>query len=169
MQFCEGFRAKNRPGSIEDARWHSYGANKAHGLRRTNDDKAQAVKAALGHPNAARLSNYQIAAHCGVAESTVRNYRAELDASSQFAKMRREREVTRGGQTYIQDTTNIGRRPAVPTFTPEPDSEPLPFTDPPDGEWALCRKFPTLPGRSHFGEFLAGQGELLWATLGYLG
>lgn len=127
-------RADIRPGSIEDARWHSYGANNTHGLRRSNEDKAQAVKAALAHPNAAKLSNVQIADHCGISEITVRRYRAELDASSTLSKIA-ERQVTRGGQTYTQDTTNIGRRPAVSTFTPEPDPDPLPFTDPPDGDW----------------------------------
>ena len=57
------------------------------------------------HPNAARLSNYEIARHCGVAETTVRNWRQELP-STQNAQIKR---VTRNGTTYWQDTINIGK------------------------------------------------------------
>jgi hypothetical protein len=38
-----------RQGTVADAQWYSYGVNKSHGLRRTNDDKQRAVKAALSH------------------------------------------------------------------------------------------------------------------------
>ena len=37
-------------GTLPDAQWHSYSVNKTHGLRRTNEDKERAVKAALAHP-----------------------------------------------------------------------------------------------------------------------
>ena len=62
-------------GTVQDAQWHSYSVNKTHGLQRTNDDKARAVKAALAHPRAERKSNVEIAEHCGVDEKTVRKYR----------------------------------------------------------------------------------------------
>jgi len=75
-------------GTLEDAQWHSYGVNKAHGLRRTNRDKERAVKAALSHLKADELSNVQIAEHCGVDEKTVRKYRQQLRSTSEFPKSR---------------------------------------------------------------------------------
>lgn len=95
-------------GTQSDAQWYSYSVNKVHGLRRTNPDKERAVKAALKHPRAAGMSSVDIARHCGVAESTVRNYRNQL--TSQNAKS------TAGGQRMRTgldgrtiNTANIGR------------------------------------------------------------
>lgn len=69
-------------GSLSDAQWHSFGVNKTHGLRRSNEDKKRAVQAALNHPQAAGKSNGQIAAHCGVDEKTVRKYRNGMTPTS---------------------------------------------------------------------------------------
>ena len=111
-------------GTFEDARWYSYGVNTAHGIRRTNEDKRRAVEAALKHSNAASMSNRDIARHCGVAESTIRNYRESL--SAQFAQIE-TREVTRNGTTYTMQTANIGTHqepePEPPTFFDEPDAQ----------------------------------------------
>lgn len=73
-------------GSLQDAQWHSYSVNKTHGLRRTNDDKERAVTAALHHPNAAQLSNRQIAEHCGVSEITVRRYRDRKETTATMSQ-----------------------------------------------------------------------------------
>ena len=67
-------------GTVEDARWYSYGVNQTHGLRRTNADKERAVRLALQHPNAQTLSNRRIAEHCGVTERTIRRYRQPSEA-----------------------------------------------------------------------------------------
>jgi hypothetical protein len=69
-------------GTLDDARWYSYGVNKTHGLRRTNVDKERAVRTALQHPKAAGLSNVQLAEHCGVHERTVRRYREKSEAAA---------------------------------------------------------------------------------------
>jgi len=95
-------------GTQSDAQWYSYGVNITHGLRRTNEDKERVVRAALRHPNASTFSNVQIANHCGVNEITVRRYRTEMEPSSTKSKMR---NVTRGGTTYRQNTSNIGKNP----------------------------------------------------------
>jgi len=102
-------------GTQADAQWASYGANPGHGLKRTNEDKKRAVLAALRHPNAASLSNVQIAAHVHVDEGTIRNYRTQMEASSEFPKIA-ERTVTRGSQTYTQNTANIGA--SQPQYAP---------------------------------------------------
>jgi len=68
-------------GTLEDAQWHSYKANSEHGLRRSNDDKKKAVKAALQHPAAAEMSDREIAIHVGVSNRMVSTYRKELNGT----------------------------------------------------------------------------------------
>jgi Homeodomain-like domain len=99
-----------RPGTLEDAQWYSYSANKAHGQRRSNEDKRRAVEAALRHPKAARLSVRRIAEHCGVSAMTVQRRREEISASVPKLQIA-ERTVNRGGSTYQLNTSNIGRLP----------------------------------------------------------
>lgn len=93
-------------GTLADAQWHSFSANKSHGLRRTNEDIERVVKAALAHPKAEGLSNYEIAAHCGVDEKTVRKYRNAMRPSTEVPQIR---TVTRCGTTYRQNVRNIGK------------------------------------------------------------
>jgi len=116
--FASGFDAIDcelRQGTLEDAQWYSFSANKANGLRRTNEDKQRAVKSALLHPRAAEMSNSAIARHVGVDEATVRNWRTRLAASSEIPKID-TRTVSRQGSTYQQRTAQIGRRrPAKPS------------------------------------------------------
>lgn len=92
-----------RQGTQQDAQWYSFGANKTNGLRRTNDDKHRAVRAALLHPNGAQLSNRQISAHVGVDEGTVRNWRDKLTAEIPQSPKRKGRD----GRTI--NVTNIGK------------------------------------------------------------
>lgn len=67
--------AEINPGTREDARWAAIGANKTHGLRRSNADKRRAVELALAmHPE---FSDRAIAEHCGVSERTVWTVRHE--------------------------------------------------------------------------------------------
>lgn len=95
-------------GTQSDAQWYSYSVNKAHGLRRTKEDRIRAIKAALRHPEGATRSDNQIAKHVGVNDKTVAKYRAQLELSSEIPKMR-ERSVKRNGKTYKQDVSQIGR------------------------------------------------------------
>ena len=61
------------PGTRTDAAWAAAGANTTHGLRRTNADKAYAVRMALSiRPED---SDRAIAAHVGVSDKTVAKYR----------------------------------------------------------------------------------------------
>jgi len=109
-------------GTLEEARWFSYGVNQAHGLRRTNDDKRKAVMAALRHPKGAKLSNVQIAEHCGVSEYLVRDCRKELESIFDIIEDK-TRTVTRGGKTYEQNTANIGKASATPAEVEENEEE----------------------------------------------
>jgi ParB-like chromosome segregation protein Spo0J len=63
-------------GTLDDARWLACGANKSHGLRRTNADKRKAARAALlARPH---LSDSALAEHVGVSGPMIGAYRAEL-------------------------------------------------------------------------------------------
>ncbi len=91
-------------GSQADAQWASYAANRAHGLRRTNEDKARAVQAALKHPNGASRSNREIGRYLGVDEGTVRHWREKLEAGAEIPPV--TQRTGADGKTY--DTSGIG-------------------------------------------------------------
>ena len=109
-------------GTIEDAQWYSFGANKSHGLMRSNDDKQRAVQAALRHPKCAGMSDNQIAKHVGVNAQTVANWRKKLEpVSSEIREMAaKTRTATRNGTTYEINTENIGKR--QPTEEPKEEA-----------------------------------------------
>lgn len=94
-------------GTLEDAQWYSFSANRANGLRRTNTDKQRAVKSALLHVKSRELSDHQIARHVGIDVKTVGNWRERL--SMEIPQIS-ARTVTRAGTTYQQNTAQIGKR-----------------------------------------------------------
>jgi len=71
-------------GDRSDARWYAISAkaNGQHGLRRTNADKARAVRMAL--QDRPGLSDRAIAEHVGVSHPTVTKYRSELENGGQL-------------------------------------------------------------------------------------
>lgn len=95
-------------GTREDAQWRSFGANTGHGLRRTNEDKERAVKAALQHPRAIKkqLGDEEIAEHCGVTPPTVAKYRKEM--ATTLKSLESPIRTGRDGRTI--DTTKIGKK-----------------------------------------------------------
>ena len=74
-------------------------------MRRTNADKARAVKAALKHPRGVKESNRKIAKHVGVSHATVIKYRQEMESTGQVDQS--PTRTGRDGRTI--DTTNIGK------------------------------------------------------------
>jgi hypothetical protein len=101
----EFIEAEVMQGTQIDAQWYSYGVNKDHGLRRTNEDKARAVKRALCHPQGAKRSDRDIAAHVGVTAPMVGKYRAQLEATCQIGKS----SDRIGGDGRTINTAHIGR------------------------------------------------------------
>lgn len=116
-----------RQGTMADAQWYSFSANKANGMRRTNDDKVRAVKSALRHCKGQR-SDRDIARHVGVDHHTVTKYRDDLVASGEVPQMQppstssdipkmhdgeipgeAARVVTRKGKSYTMRTGQIGK------------------------------------------------------------
>jgi hypothetical protein len=95
-------------GTKLDAEWLALTANQKHGLRRTREDMRRVVRLALLHPHGANLSDREIARHCGVHHETVGKIRKQLEASGEIRQIEK-RVVTRNGQTYQVDTSNIGK------------------------------------------------------------
>lgn len=96
-------------GELAEARWLSLAANKAHGVRRSNEDKAKAVARALRmRPD---LSDMAIASHVGVSNRMVGNHRAALDATLKNSKSPVSQTPTRVGRDgRAMNTSKIGRR-----------------------------------------------------------
>ncbi len=124
-----------RQGTLSDAQWHSFGANRSHGMRRTNDDKVRAVRAALKH--SPERSNHDIARHVGVSGDMICKYRAELEAAAAACSAgpaslpSKPRVVTRNGTTYTMRTCDIGRRfrkPIKPITGPTTAVAPTTYT-----------------------------------------
>lgn len=73
-------------GTVEDARWHAYGDNVSHGLRRTRADIERAVRLALGHPKGQNQSDVALGKYLGVSHATVANWRKRLETPNPRSK-----------------------------------------------------------------------------------
>ncbi len=100
-------------GTRRDAILYSVGANAAHGLRRTNEDKRKAVTIMLEDKEWSQWSNREIAKQCGVAESSVRRTRESHTAPlAQYEKNLKNNRTfihPRTGEPSQMNTGNIGR------------------------------------------------------------
>ena len=93
-----------RQGTRRDAILYSVGANEAHGLRRTNDDKRRAVLTLLNDAEWAMWSDREIARRCNVSDKTVASLRPVT------ADFRSERTyTTKHGTTATMNTSAIGK------------------------------------------------------------
>ncbi len=124
--------AEVHSGTLQDARWFACGANKTNGIRRTNEDKARAVKRALEHPKGAGLSDHQIAEHVGVAVSTVGDWRkrlaptvGNLQSGKRIGKDKRVIDISKIGKRSKIKPPKIGSTPPVPPRTPTPRTQRL--------------------------------------------
>ena len=99
-------KAEVTTGLQEEAQWLSLSANKAHGLRRTNNDKAKAVIKALKMKPG--QSDGAIAEHVGVAQNTVTRYRASMEEARQKREAQQTNTPT-SGQTKFDLPTRLGR------------------------------------------------------------
>jgi hypothetical protein len=99
-------------GTKRDAILYSVGANTAHGLRRTNEDKRKAVTTLLNDAEWAKWSDNAIAKACGVSQPYVSGIR---EPSYNGSKIETARTVERNGKTYEQNTANIGKVKNTPS------------------------------------------------------
>lgn len=103
--------AEVKAGTRRDAILYAAGANASHGLRRTNGDKRRAVEVMLRDAEWSQWSDREIGRQCAVSHMFVSNLRKELSVNG--LQIPAERTVQRAGQTYQQNTQNIGaNRPA---------------------------------------------------------
>lgn len=122
----EDIEANVHKGTRDDALWHAAGANKTHGLHRTNEDKKRAVELALSlHPE---MSDRAIAEHCGVNGKTVAARRPKPTA-----------EIPQSGAKVAtgeipqspKPVKRVGRDGIARTVPPRQDKPPKDETPPP--------------------------------------
>lgn len=117
----DAIQATVSKGGKDAALWHAAGANKTHGLHRSNEDKKRAVELALSlHPE---KSDKAIAEHCGVTAPTVAKYRP---ASGVKVLHLDEKRVGKDGKSYPAKS-------AAKKTPPAQEESPLP-EDPPAEE-----------------------------------
>lgn len=97
-----------RQGTKRDAILYSVGANAAHGLRRSNEDKRKAVKTLLGDAEWSAWSDNAIAKACGVSQPFVSSLRPVT--SNVISERPPEKTfTTRHGTQAVMSTANIGK------------------------------------------------------------
>lgn len=99
-------------GGIHDALMYALQANAAHGLRRNNSDKRNAVELALKDPEISSLQIIEIADICRVNERTVRRIRDDLDLD-----IRKNKKANTPGKGEDPDPEDV--RPTRPAPTQE--------------------------------------------------
>jgi hypothetical protein len=118
--------AEVRQGTNRDAVLCSLGANAAHGMRRTNEDKRRAVERLLNDPEWGKWSNYEIAKKAAVSEYFVRSLRSNRSENEPRTF------TTKYGTTATMDTSHIGKtskpnvQPSEPRHFERPHFEPQP-------------------------------------------
>lgn len=112
-----------RAGTLLDAKLYAVGANGAHGLRRTNEDKRRAVQMVLEEPAWKDWSDRKVAEVCAVSDKTVAAVRAAIFGNSEDAKPA-VRKVERAGKVYEQDTSRIGKKAESEAPAPAPAPAP---------------------------------------------
>lgn len=110
--------ARVKPGTRRDAILAAVGANSSHGYRRTNADKKRAVEMLVTDPEWSVKSDREIARLCHVGPDMVGRLRP-APVSVGERQTPAKREVTRGGQTFVMDTTAINRGRDVTPAAPE--------------------------------------------------
>lgn len=114
----DAISAEIHQGTRREAILYSVGANSAHGIRRTNADKRQAVETLLSDDEWSQWSDREIARKCGVNDKTVGNIRRELTAENPQSEPRTY--TTRHGTQATMKTENIGKTPSAAPAPQEP-------------------------------------------------
>jgi hypothetical protein len=104
-----------RPGTRRAAILFAVGANQSHGLRRSNDDKRNAVMVLLDDPEWAAWSDRDIAKACGVSHTFVAATRRP--GASERQKGNRLASAVKQSKQVESDST----RPTVATPIPRPE------------------------------------------------
>jgi hypothetical protein len=100
--------AEVRPGTLEDAQWHSYVANAVHGARLSSAERQRIVGLALKHTHSSGMSDLQLAEYLHLPRTTFRRWRQELSWPNGQGEGG-VKIVARGGKPYALATANIGK------------------------------------------------------------
>lgn len=105
-----------KTGTKRDAVLFSVGANHAHGLQRTREDKRNAVMTLLNDAEWATWSDNKIAKACSVSPTTVGDIRKALTIQMESEPASGVRKyTTKHGTTAVMNTANIGKlQPSKP-------------------------------------------------------
>lgn len=95
-------------GTQRDAIFFSVGANATHGLRRTKEDKIQAIRTVLDDVEYADASDNEIAKLVKLTRQTVQRLRKEMGIED------KSKVVKRGDQTFKQEPKKTEDKPAKP-------------------------------------------------------
>ena len=115
---CNTIDCRVHEGTLLEAQWFSYAANKSNSHQRSNNDKIRAVQAALAHPLAASLTDVAIGKYVGASDRCVGEWRAKLSSNgSMIASV----AVTRNGTTYLQKR----KCKSGAVNVPQPELEPV--------------------------------------------
>lgn len=97
------------PGTRRDAILYSVGANAAHGVRRTNEDKRKAVMTLLQDEEWGQWSDREIARQCAVSKSFVNSLRSSLSTNASEPAPPRTYKNKHGTVSTMR-TDKIGRK-----------------------------------------------------------
>lgn len=101
----DSIAAEIRTGTQRDAVLFSVGANAAHGLRRSNEDKRKAVLTLLEDAEWSQWSDRKIAEVCGVSHPLVAGVRASLTGNSSSER----NYTTKHGTDATMDTSGVAK------------------------------------------------------------
>ena len=105
----ESIQVDVRMGTCRDARLYAAGANGAHGLRRTNDDKRRAVQMVLDDAQCAESwTDREIARHCAVSVSFVGAMRRPEVAKKQAEHRAAKKSKSDGGCSPTTPILTVG-------------------------------------------------------------
>lgn len=122
------------PGTLRDAKFHSWKANQEHGQRRTNDDKRNIVLEVLADEEAGKWSDNHIAKEFGFAQSFVSKLRLSLN--SEISEKPTERTyTTKQGTTATMQTSGIGKAKPVTAIPATPAAKPA-HVEPEDNDYS---------------------------------
>lgn len=113
-----------RQGTQRDAVLFSVGANSAHGLQRTRDDKRRAVLTLLQDAEWSLWSDREVARRCSVSDFLVRSLRENRSEERIY--------TTKHGTVSTMQTANIGGRPSAEnedSFTTTSQNSPVEVTE----------------------------------------
>lgn len=112
--------AEIRSGTRRDAILYAVGANTAHGLRRTNEDKRRAVRTLLDDAEWATWSDRKIAEACGVGHPFVASLRNPEVAAKQQANRQESNAKKSGGVESDSTGSRVSAPAPAPALAPKP-------------------------------------------------